>query len=295
MTMMSGKKPRWTLSYVVLLLALCGVGFVSVYPLLYLIAVSFSSPFYVMSNQVALIPKGFTVGYYKVIFANGLFFSSYMNTLIYTVLGTAISVVMTVLFAYPLSRKTFIFRNFMTIMVTVSMFFSGGMIPNFLLVKNLGMYNTIWAIVLVSAISTYNLIICKTFFQTFPVEIEEAASMDGCNKLQNLVRIVLPLSMPVIAVMILFYAVALWNNYMNPLLYLRDSSKYPVQVYLQELLNAGQTTEDVRRATDSGLITMVDDSFKGACLVASLLPIVLTYPFLQKFFVKGVMLGSLKG
>ncbi|WP_028547286.1 carbohydrate ABC transporter permease [Paenibacillus sp. UNC451MF] len=267
------------------------------YPLIFVLIASVSSPEMVIRGEVWLWPKGLTVVGYERIFQNKEILSGYMNTIAYTLVGTAINLVMTVAAAYPLSRKDFFGRNVFTALILFTMFFSGGMIPSYLLVKKLGMLNTFWALVIPSAVSVWNIVIMRTFFQnSIPNEIQESASIDGCSNMQTLLRIVLPLSAPILAVMVLFYSVGHWNAYFNALIYLTDRAKYPLQLILREILVQGQMQEMVD-VSDSTLAKSVMDAeaIKYAAVIVANLPVLLLYPFLQKYFVKGIMVGAIKG
>lgn len=220
------------------------VSLIVLYPLVFVLVASFSSPEAVMRGEVWLWPKDITWMGYTKIFQNNEILTGYLNTIVYTVVGTAINLILSVAAAYPLSRKDFAGRNAISALMVFTMFFSGGMVPSYLLVKNLGMLNTMWALIIPGAVSVYNIIIMRTFFQSsIPGEMQEAASIDGCSNLGILWKIVLPLSMPIIAVMILFYSVGHWNSYFSGLMYLTDRDKYPLQLFLREILIQGQMQE----------------------------------------------------
>lgn len=262
-------------------------------PLLHIIAGSFSDPMALLKGEVSLLPKGFTLDMYKKVFQDDEIWQGYWNTIVYTVVGTCISVVLTACGAYPLSRKDFFGKNVFMGLFAFTMFFTGGMIPTYLLVKNLKMLNTIWALVLPSAVSTYNLIIMRTFFQTtIPGELVESAALDGCNDLGVFFRIVIPLAAPIFAVMVLFYGVAQWNSWFPALLYISDRSMYPLQMVLREVLIQSDISN---MAGSSGDVEIIGDGLKYATMVVATLPIMCLYPFLQKYFVKGVMIGAVKG
>lgn len=264
-----------------------------VIPLLHIISGSFSDPMSLLRGEVRLFPKGFTLAMYEKVFKDSSVWQGYLNTIIYTVVGTFISVVLTAFAAYPLSRKDFYGRNVFMGMFLFTMFFTGGMIPTYLLVKDLHMLDTMWALVLPSAVSTYNLIIMRTFFQqTIPGELVESASLDGCNDLGIFFRIVIPLAAPIFAVMVLFYGVAQWNSWFPALLYISDRSLYPLQMILREILIESDISN---MAGSTGDIEIIGDGLKYATMVVATLPIMCLYPFLQKYFVKGVMIGAVKG
>ena len=262
-------------------------------PLLHIISGSFSDPISLLKGEVGLLPKGFTTSMYETVFKDKEIWQGYWNTIVYTVVGTLISVTLTAFSAYPLSRKDFYGRNVYMGLFVFTMFFTGGMIPTYLLVKQLKMLNTMWALVLPSAVSTYNLIIMRTFFQTsIPGELAESASLDGCSDLGVFFRIVIPLSAPIFAVMVLFYGVAQWNSWFPALLYISDRSLYPLQMVLREVLIQSDVSN---MAGATGDVEIIGDGLKYATMVVATLPIMCLYPFLQKYFVKGVMIGAVKG
>ncbi|MBV6715054.1 carbohydrate ABC transporter permease [Paenibacillus chitinolyticus] len=273
------------------------VSLIVLYPLVFVLIASFSSPEAVMRGEVWLWPKGITWMGYTKIFQNNEILTGYLNTIVYTVVGTAINLILSVAAAYPLSRKDFAGRNAISALMVFTMFFSGGMVPSYLLVKNLGMLNTMWALIIPGAVSVYNIIIMRTFFQSsIPGEMQEAASIDGCSNLGILWKIVLPLSMPIIAVMILFYSVGHWNSYFSGLMYLTDRDKYPLQLFLREILIQGQMQEMLGVGDDSHARNVMEgEAIKYAVVIVANLPVLMLYPFLQRYFVKGVMIGSVKG
>ncbi|WP_372011226.1 carbohydrate ABC transporter permease [Paenibacillus chitinolyticus] len=273
------------------------VSLIVLYPLVFVLVASFSSPEAVMRGEVWLWPKDITWMGYTKIFQNNEILTGYLNTIVYTVVGTAINLILSVAAAYPLSRKDFAGRNVISALMVFTMFFSGGMVPTYLLVKNLGMLNTMWALVIPGAVSVYNIIIMRTFFQSsIPGEMQEAASIDGCSNLGILWKIVLPLSMPIIAVMILFYSVGHWNSYFSGLMYLTDRDKYPLQLFLREILIQGQMQEMLGVGDDSHARNVMEgEAIKYAVVIVANLPVLMLYPFLQRYFVKGVMIGSVKG
>lgn len=286
---------RWFEAIIYTLLA--GVTVLVLYPLVFVLGASISNPASVLNGEMWLLPKDLSfVGYQKVL-ENSDLLRSYMNTILYTVVGTAINLVMTVMAAYPLSQKSFYGRNVITAIMVFTMFFSGGLVPAYMLVKQLGMLNSMWALIIPGAVSVWNIIIMRTFFQTsIPGEIQEAASIDGCSDWKTLWRIVLPLSMPILAVMVLFYAVGHWNAYFNALIYLTDRGQYPLQLILREILVQGEMEHMVNVGDSSHAKTIMDqEAVKYAVVVVANLPILLLYPFLQKYFVKGIMIGALKG
>lgn len=278
---------------VVVYTLLTGFGLLILIPLMHIISGSFSDPMALLKGEVGLLPEGFNLNMYKLVFRDDEIWQSYRNTIVYTVVGTCISVTLTACGAYPLSRKDFYGKNFFMGMFAFTMYFTGGMIPTYLLVKNLGMLDTMWALVLPSAVSTYNLIIMRTFFQTsIPDELVESAAIDGCNDLGVFFRIVIPLAAPIFAVMVLFYGVSQWNSWFPALLYISDRDLYPLQMILREVLIQGEMSEMTGAIGD---VEVIGDGLKYATMVVATLPIMCLYPFLQKYFVKGVMIGAVKG
>lgn len=270
---------------------LFGVIFACLYPFIYMIAVSLSSDIYIMRGEVWFWPKGFSLEAYKYVMADGRIFTGYKNTFIYVTLGTAVSLLLTALGAYALSKKQMVFRKPLMLMIVFTMFFGGGMIPTFLVVRELGLINTIWAMVLPGAISTWNLLIMRTFFAGIPSELEESGKIDGLSEIGIFFRIVLPLSKAVLATIGLYYAVGIWNNFMGPLLYLRNQELFPLQVILRNIVLSGQLS-----GSDGPTeIAVVEDAIKFATIMVSTLPILVIYPFIQKYFVKGALIGSVKG
>ena len=274
----------------------CIIIVIVMVPLIFVAAASFSDPDLVIRGEVLLWPKGLTTKAYTMVFENKDIWRGFRNTMFYTALGTIISVTLTVLAAYPLSRKNLRGRNFIMMAVLFTMYFSGGMVPTYLLVKDLGMYNTIWAILIPNALSTYNLIVAKTFFEnSIREELYESARLDGCGNISMLLRIVLPLSKAILAVLVLYYAVAIWNSYFDALIYLKDSSLHPLQIVLRNILLLGQTEQ--MGTNDVGMAEKIKmaEAIKYSVIVVSSIPMLLLYPFVQKYFVKGVMIGAVKG
>lgn len=271
-----------------------------VYPLIYITSASISDPTLVNSGQMWLYPKGITFEGFERVFQNQEIWKGYRNTILYTLLGTAINLFVTLPCAYALSRKGLIGRGAFMAMLIITMFFHGGLIPTYLLVKDLGMVNTIWALVIPNAAAVWNIIITRTFFQmTIPRELEEAAEMDGCSTFRLFIKIVLPLSAPIIAVMGLFYGVGHWNQYFNAMIYLSNREIFPLQLILREILVLNQMSDTMMMNGDA-LDAMaeqarISDIIKYAVMIVSVLPLLVVYPFLQRYFIKGVLIGSLKG
>lgn len=283
-----------TLFSVINVILLLGVVVVTLYPFIHMAAVSLSRNAFVMRGEVSWFPKGFNLDMYKIVLSDPRIARAYWNTFVYVTLGTTISLIVTSLGAYALAKKNMLFHRGFTLVIIFTMFFSGGMIPTFLVVKELGVMDTVWAMVLPGAVSTWNLLIMRTFFSNVPVELEESGRMDGLNDIGVFFRIVIPLSQAVFATIGLFYAVGIWNNFMFPLLYLRDPDLFPLQVILRNIVLAGQTNQADTTAVGSESV-IVEESLKFATIMVSTVPILLIYPFLQKYFVKGVMIGAVKG
>ena len=266
------------------------------YPLIFVLSASFSNPDAVLRGEVILLPKRITLQPYKMVFENGRIWGSYRNTIFYTVFGTMINIVLTIMAAYPLSRRDMPLRKFFTVVIIFTMYFNGGLIPTYLLVRDLGMYNTIWAILIPGAISTYNLIVARTFFENnIPHELYESAMLDGCSNIRMLTDIVIPLSKSIIAVLVLFYGVAHWNSYFNALIYLRDERLYPLQIILRDILLLGQTEQMGSNEVGMGEKIKMAEAIKYSVIVVSSVPILIVYPFVQRYFVEGIMIGAVKG
>ncbi|MBZ2198237.1 carbohydrate ABC transporter permease [Occultella gossypii] len=277
----------FSVANVVVLTLICAL---TLYPFINLVAKAFSSEGFIIAGQVNLIPRGFNITTFAAVLSDDMFWINYRNTVIYTVVATAIAIAMTTTFAYAISRKELKGRQFFIGLAVFTMFFSGGLIPNYLLINELGFKNTIWAIVIPNAISVFNLLIMKSFFENFPAELEEAAAIDGLSTYGVFFRIVIPLSKAVLATMVLFYAVAFWNSWFSAFLYLDRAELYPVTVYLRNLLAAATGTEGL--GSDGAQIAA---NVQSVTMVLTVLPIICLYPFIQKYFVSGVMLGSVKG
>ncbi|GGH48701.1 carbohydrate ABC transporter permease [Paenibacillus silvae] len=269
------------------------IVFITLYPFLNVVAQSFSSEAYINSGKVSLFPRGFNVDTYKTISKDSMFWMNYKNTVVYTVVGTLISMFMTTIFAYALSKKRLMGRKFLTMFAVFTMFFSGGLIPNYVLINSLGFNNTMWALVVPGAISIYNMLIMKSFFENMPEELEEAAAIDGLSTYGILLRIILPLSKAVMATMVLFYAVAHWNSWFPAFLYLDKKELFPVTIYLRNMI-AGATSGATAGATSADNLTQIAANIKSVTMVLTILPILTIYPFVQRYFVTGIMLGSVK-
>ena len=281
-----------TINYV--LLIVCCI--IVLYPIYYMFIISISDGYAVLRGEVKIFPVGINFSSYKAVLESPDIPKSYLNTVIYTVVGTFINVAMTAMCAYPLSRKKFFGRNVFAFMIIFTMFFDAGMIANFMVVDQLNLTNKIWAIVLPGAINAWYMVIMRTFFQQIPEEIYESAHLDGAGDFVIFGKIVLPLSVPTIMTMVLFYAVGHWNSWFNALIYLDDKAKYPVQLIMRNIVLSGETAAlSSSAASMSQDVGIVATNVKYAVVFVTMLPILLVYPFIQKYFVKGIMVGALKG
>ncbi len=265
-------------------------------PLVNIVASSFSSPGAVSSGKVLFWPVEFSLDGYKTVFQNKMIGTAYFNTFFYTVVGTMINLAMTMMAAYALARKNLPYKGFFMFLFTFTMLFSGGTIPNYMLIVNLKLYDTRWAMLLPGAISVYNMIIARTFIQNIPNELYEAASIDGCSDARYFFTMVIPLSVTLLSVLTLYYAVAHWNSYFDAFLYLTNRKLYPLQIVLREILiansiNANEVVDDLTMSAKQGMA----DLLKFSLIIVSSLPVLVLYPFVKKYFLKGVMIGALKG
>ena len=266
---------------------------VIVIPFLHIIAVSFSNPIDVLQNNVSIYPKGFSLESYQAIYSNNKIPVAYMNTIKYVISSTLINFIMTLTFAYPLSKKDIMLSKPVTLMVVFTMLFSGGLIPSYLLVTGLGMGNTIWAIIMPSAINGFNLLIIRTAYSQIPPEMEESVEIDGGSTYVKLFCITIPLTKPTIAAITLFYLVQHWNSFFPAMIYLTDRDKWPLSMLLREMILRAQYTDE---KTDPAFMSqMTPQGVKYATMVISLIPMLIIYPFVQKYFVKGIMIGGVKG
>jgi putative aldouronate transport system permease protein len=259
-------------------------------PLIYVVCISFATKQEILTRGFFLIPREWTINAYGYLFTNRNFLNAFNNALYITVVGTVINIVLTGLMAYGLSKSWLKGRKTINLLVLFTMLFGGGMIPTYLVVKELHLLNSYWSLFLTGAVAPFNLIVMRSFFQNIPIELEESARMDGCGEFRLLWKIILPLSLPVVATFVLFYAVNNWNTYFNAILYLNDTAKWPLQVFLRQMLIE----------TDMGMESNSDgfeysQAVKMAAVVITALPLSIVYPFLQKHFNQGMMLGSVKG
>ena len=276
------------------LLLLTALLTVILYPLLYVVASSFSGGY--MLQGLSLIPKKPTLAGYRAVFQDTSIWRGYLNTILYTGLGTAMAMVVTILCAYPLSRGEFRFGQVAMALCVFTMYFGGGLIPTYLWEKQLGLLNTMWSFLLPATLNVHNMIVMRTYFETqIPTEIRESTEIDGCGEWRYLTQFVLPLSGSVLAVIALYYAVARWNSYFDAMIYLTDKAKLPLQNILREILIVNSVSNDVSDAAAEAAAQTRAELLKYAVIVVATLPMMLVYPFVQKFFVQGVMLGSVKG
>lgn len=282
--------PSYRAFRVVNALLLVVITFLTLYPFINMVAKAFSSQAYIAAGQVNLWPRGFNLTTFASVMGDSIFWVNYRNTIVYTLLATAIAMALTTTFAYALSKPYLKGRGFLIGLAMVTMLYAGGLIPNYLLIDALGFKNTMWAVVVPGAINVFNLLVMKSFFDNFPRDLEEAAQIDGMTQYGVFFRIVLPLSKAVIATMTLFYAVQFWNSWFQAYLYLNDRDMYPVTLYLRNLLAAATSTTDLGSDT-----VQIQANVQSVAMLLTVLPIVCVYPFIQKYFVSGVMLGSVKG
>ncbi|MCX4569834.1 carbohydrate ABC transporter permease [Streptomyces viridodiastaticus] len=269
------------------------VVLITLYPFVNIVARSFSGEKEIRAGDVTLWPKGFDLTTYEIVFSDSMFWRNYGNTVLYTVVATAVAMVLTTCYAYVLSKHHLKGRGALVGIAVFTMFFTGGLIPNYVLITSLGLKNSVWAIALPNAISVFNLLVMKAFFESLPSELEEAAQIDGLSTYGILLRIVLPLSKAVVATMVLFYSVSFWNSWFSAFLYMDRTELMPVTVYLRNLL-AGATGGTGAGATTENL-TQVNANIQAVTIVLTSLPILCVYPFVQRYFVSGVMLGAVKG
>lgn len=277
---------------------LCILLIITAYPLILVLSASISDPDAVMRGQVWLFPVGFSLEGYAAVFKNQMILMGYANTIYYVVVGTALNIFMTIIAAYPLSRKDLVGRKVILFVFSFTMLFGGGLIPFYLVVRDLHLMDTRWALIIPSAMSVYNVLVMRSYFMTnIPGELLEAAKMDGCTDIKFLTKVVVPLSGPIIAVMALFYGVGHWNSYFNALIFLNDTAKYPLQLVLRQILVLNQVSFDMLAQDPKALEIKLKlmDVLKYSVIIIANLPLFIAYPFVQKYFVKGIMVGSVKG
>lgn len=277
----------------ILLLVLLTVLFL--YPMWYVLVGSFSDPFSLFVNKdILLLPKGFSLKGYEQVFKNRNILIGYQNTLLYVFFGTIINLFFTAIGAYVLSRRGLMLRKLFTVMVVFTMYFSGGLIPTFLVVKGVGLYDSRLAMILPTLIGTWNMIVMRTSFKAIPESLVESAKLDGANDFTVLFRIILPCAKATVAVILLYYAVGYWNNWINAMIYLKDKKKYPLQLFLREILIANTANGATAEGFEESDMLYLENVIRYSTIIISTAPILCVYPFCQKYFMKGVMLGSVK-
>ena len=291
--MSTGDRVFTIVNYSLLMLVLI----IELYPLVYVVAASFSDPQAVVSGKVFLFPVNPTLKGYAAVFKNKKILTGFSNSIFYLIVGTVLNLVMTMLCAYPLSRKEFRARGFLSMFFVFTMYFSGGMVPAYILVNKLGMINTRWSMIIPMAMSTYNMIICRTYIvNSIPDELYEASQMDGCTPFRYMLSVVVPLSKPILAVLTLYYGVVRWNDYFNAMLYLYKDNLQPLTIVMKEILIMSQV--DMTQVTDDSAVSKLQgmsELLKYSTIVVASLPVMLLYPLIQKHLVKGVMIGAVKG
>lgn len=274
------------------LLLMCAV---MLYPFIMLLAQSFSSAGAINAGKVNLFPVDFNIDTYRAVANNDSFWRSYGNTVVYTVLGTTIAMVLTTTYAFVLSKKHLRGRSLLIGIAVFTMFFNGGIVPNYVLISSLGMKNTMWAVILPPALSVFNLLVMKAFFENLPTELEEAAHIDGLSWFGIFFRITLPLSKAVIATMVLFYSVQYWNDWFAAFLYLDRTDLFPVTLFLRNLIAGASTAASEGAAASGSAVSDINANIQSVTMILILIPILCVYPFVQRYFVSGIMLGSVKG
>ena len=291
--MSTGDRVFTIVNYSLLMLVLI----IELYPLVYVVAASFSDPQAVVSGKVFLFPVNPTLKGYAAVFKNKKILTGFSISIFYLIVGTVLNLVMTMLCAYPLSRKEFRARGFLSMFFVFTMYFSGGMVPAYILVNKLGMINTRWSMIIPMAMSTYNMIICRTYIvNSIPDELYEASQMDGCTPFRYMLSVVVPLSKPILAVLTLYYGVVRWNDYFNAMLYLYKDNLQPLTIVMKEILIMSQV--DMTQVTDASAVSKLQgmsELLKYSTIVVASLPVMLLYPLIQKHLVKGVMIGAVKG
>ena len=282
----------FTVVNMTVLVLMCAV---MLYPFVMLLAQSFSSAGAINAGKVSIFPVDFNIDTYKAVADNGAFWRSYGNTVVYTVIGTTIAMVLTTSYAFVLSKKHLKGRGLLIGIAVFTMFFNGGIVPNYVLISSLGMKNTMWAVILPPALSVFNLLVMKAFFENLPTELEEAAHIDGLTWFGIFFRIVLPLSKAVIATMVLFYSVQYWNDWFAAFLYLDKTDLFPVTLFLRNLIAGASTAASEGAAASGGSVSDINANIQSVTMILILIPILSVYPFVQRYFVSGIMLGSVKG
>ena len=290
------KKKRFTVFDAIVYIISTILMLVVLYPLILVLSNSFSDPNLVDSGQVLLFPKGVNLEGYKAVFGDKSIMSGYANTIFYTIVGTIINLIVTLPAGYALTKKIVPGRNFIMTMFMITMYFSGGMIPTFLLVDKLGLYNTRTVLLISNAFSVYNCIICRSFFAALPKELEESAELDGCSPLRTFTSIVMPLSKALLGVMVLYFGVSHWNSYFGAMIYILDEDKKPLQLVLRRILILAESLATAEEGGEfAAMMANREAMIRYAVIVVSAAPLLIIYPFLQKYFDQGVLIGSVKG
>jgi len=286
-----GERIFYAINYAVLTI----IGLTCLLPLVHIVAMSLSEAQAVASGQVFLWPVGMTVEPYKALFAGSDILQAFQNNVVITIVGTVFSMIFTIMAAYPLSRRNMLGRRIFTLILLFTMLFSGGIIPGYLVLKSLHLLNSYWALWLPGLVSVFNMLVLKTYFESLPEELEEAARIDGCTEFRLIAQIILPLSVPVLAALTLFYAVGFWNQFMSVLLYINDTEKYNLTVVVQQMIRSQSIMQDLTALQPEDAMLLTPETIKASGLVVMVVPMLVVYPFLQRYFVKGVMLGAVKG
>ncbi|WP_010268609.1 carbohydrate ABC transporter permease [Paenibacillus senegalensis] len=287
----TGDKIFYGINYAIMAIA----ALTCLIPLLNILALSLSDSSAIMSGRVTLFPIDIQLDSYRMLIERTKVVTAFSNSLVITVGGTVLCMVFTVLAAYPLSRKYFYARKTITLAVVFTMLFSGGLIPSYLVVKSLGLINTYWALWLPGLVSVYNMMILRTFFEGIPEELVEASRMDGCGEMRLLLQVILPLSVPVIATLTLFYGVGFWNSFQNVLIYINDSNRMNLTVMVQQMIHSQSLQETASLSREEVDRLATPEGLKAAAVMVLVIPMLVVYPFIQKYFVKGIMIGSIKG
>lgn len=283
---------------IVMMILICIFVLAVLYPLYYILIASVSDPYDVYAGKTFLLPSGFTLEGYMKVFREEAIAVGYLNSILYTAVGTLISTVLVIITAYPLSKKEMPGRKPIMIFYLITMYFSGGLIPTYLVVANTGLLNSMWALILPGGVSVFNVIVARTYFESsIPQEMYEAAKMDGCGHLKTFLKIVVPLSKPIIAVMVIFAMVAFWNDWFTALIYMNDKGKYPLQLALRQILIQSQASATAMSGMDGGYAeaNRITELIKFSSMVVGAVPMLIAYPFVQKYFEKGLMVGAVKG
>ncbi|PMC35643.1 ABC transporter permease [Bacillus sp. UMB0899] len=286
-----GDKIFYSVNYIVLTI----ISITCLFPIVHMAAVSLSDPNSIMSGQVSIWPKGWTFEAYTTLIEGTNILGAFKNSVVITVVGVGLSMLFTIMAAYPLSRKYFYARKTFTLLMVFTMLFGAGIIPSYLVVKSLGLVDSYFSLWLPGLISTYNMLVMKSFFENLPEELQEAARIDGCGEIRMLVNIILPLSVPMIATLSLFYAVGYWNSFMNVLIYINDSDMYNLSVLVQQMVQSQSVMQELNEVMPEDIQNVTPESVKAAGVMVMIIPMLVVYPFLQKYFVKGVLIGSIKG